>query len=157
MSSQVPGRSLRQLLLGTLVAGTAKVLPATTKQSLFTVAGGRVLVTSLIGVCTTVCTSTATTVSLGTTPTVGTASATGIATATAVTSSEVGTLVSLPAGAKGALLVGANAGTAVQGYGDGYVVSAGTIDITTSATNTGAFQWQLTYIPLDDGASVTAL
>jgi hypothetical protein len=39
----------------------------------------------------------------------------------------------------------------------GYIVPAGAISITTSATNTGAFKWTLTYVPLDDGASVAAV
>jgi hypothetical protein len=150
----------RLLHMGVKVDEPAAVLPATGTAHLFTVAGGRVIVTGLVGQCTTVCTSTATTVSVGVTPTTGTASTTGLCTATAVTSAEVGTLVSLPSGAKGALVVGtgATAGGAVQVQGPGgYVVQPGTIDITTSATNTGAFKWSLFYIPLDDGASVTAV
>lgn len=140
---------------GLKVEEPAAVLPATGTGHIFTVAGGKVFVTALIGTCTTVCTATATTVSIGTTPTTGTASATGLCTATAVTSSEVGTLCSLPGGAKGALVVGANAGVGVQAAGDtAYVVSPGTIDIVTSATNTGAFRWTLFYQPLDDGATV---
>jgi hypothetical protein len=30
------------------------------------------------------------------------------------------------------------------------------VRITTDATNTGAMKWSVTYIPLDDGAVVTA-
>jgi hypothetical protein len=159
VSALIHGNEVRQIIYGTTVEKDAAVLPATGADSLFTVTGGRVIVTSLIGECTTVCTSTATTVSVGVDPTTGTASATGVATATAVTSAEVGTLVSLPSGAKGALVVGtgATAGGAVQAQGPaGYVVQPGDITITTSATNTGAFKWALTYIPLDDGATVTA-
>lgn len=157
MSVLISGNQLRTILLGSKAEEPAAVLPATATAHLFTVAGGRVVITGLVGQCTTVCTATATTVSVGVTPTSGTASATGLCTATAVTSSEVGTLVSLPI-TKGALLVGANAGAGVQVNGAaGYVVEPGTVDITTSATNTGAFKWTLTYIPLDDGATVTAV
>lgn len=161
MASGIKGRQLRYLDLGYHVVEPAAVLPATATGHLFTVAGGRIIVTALVGTCTTVCTSTATTVSVGSTPTTGTASNTGLCTAVAITSAEVGTLVSLPSGAKGALVVGtgATAGGAVQVQGGaaGYVVNIGTIDITTSATNTGAFKWDLWYLPLDDGASVTAV
>jgi hypothetical protein len=158
MANFIDGTQQRLLHMGVKVEEPAAVLPATATAHLFTVSGGRVIVTGLVGQCTTVCSATATTVSVGVTPTTGTASATGLCTATAVTSSEVGTLVSLPSGAKGALVVGANAGSGVQVQGPGgYVVQPGTIDITTSATNTGAFKWTLTYIPLDDGASVTAV
>lgn len=151
------GKSLRKLLFGSKVEEPAAVLPATATAHIFTVSGGRVIVTGLVGQCTTVCTATATTLSVGVTPTTGTASTTGLCTATAITSAEVGSLVSLPQ-VKGALLANTVAGGAVQVNGsDGYVVQPGTIDITTSATNTGAFKWTLTYVPLDDGATVTAV
>lgn len=158
MANMIQGTQQRLLHMGVKVEEPAAVLPATGTAHLFTVAGGRVIVTGLVGQCTTVCSSTATTVSVGVTPTTGTASATGLCTATAITSKEVGTLVSLPSGAAGALVVGANAGGGVQVQGaGGYVVQPGTIDIVTNATNTGAFKWTLTYIPLDDGATVTAV
>lgn len=158
MASFLKGEQQRLLHLGNKVEEPAAVLPATGTAHLFTVSGGRVAITGLVGQCTTVCSATATTVSVGMTPAVGTASVASLATATAITSKEVGTLVSLPSGAPGALVVGANAGGAgqVQGPG-GYVVQPGTVDIVTSATNTGAFKWTLTYVPLDDGASVTAV
>lgn len=157
MTTIIQGDQLRTVLLGNKVEEPAAVLPATATAHLFTVSGGRVVVTGLVGQCTTVCTSTATTVSVGHTPLTGTASTTALATATAVTSAEVGSLVSLPI-TKGALLVNVLAGGAAQAPGSGgYVVPPGTIDITTSATNTGAFKWTLTYIPLDNGATVTAV
>lgn len=157
MSTYLSGKSLRALLFGTKVEEPAAVLPATATAHIFTVSGGRVVVTGLVGQCTTVCSATATTLSVGVTPTTGTASTTGLCTASAVTSAEVGSLVSLPQ-VKGALLANTVAGGAVQVNGsDGYVVEPGTIDITTSATNTGAFKWTLTYVPLDDGAVVTAV
>jgi hypothetical protein len=42
-------------------------------------------------------------------------------------------------------------------YGGLAVVSAGAITITTSATNTGAFAWAASYVPLVAGASVVAV
>lgn len=156
MANFIQGAQHLLLHLGYRVDKAAAVLPATATAHLFTVAGGRVLITGFLGECTTVCSGTATTVSVGVTPTSGTASNTGLATATAITSKEVGTLVSLPSGAAGALVVGANAGGAVQVQGPGgYIVQPGTIDITTSATNTGAFKWAMWYVPLDQGASVS--
>lgn len=160
MSVIVQGYQLRALELGTQVIKGPSVLPASTTSTLYTVAGGAVLITSFLGLCTTVCTATATTLSVGTAPTAGTASHTGITTATAVTSSEVGTWVGLGATAGGALIVGgANGAGASGGFAQGLqlpvVVSAGTITLTTSATNTGAFKWYLTYVPLDTGASVS--
>lgn len=157
MASLIKGKDNRFISLGTKVEEPAAVLPATATGHIFLVSGGRVVVTSLVGQVTTVCSATATTVSVGTTPTVGTANTTGLATATAITSLEVGSLVSIPL-TKGALQVGSNGGAAVQIMGDGgLVVPAGNIDIVTSATNTGAFKWTLTYYPYDDGASVSAV
>ena len=76
--------------------------------------------------------------------------------ATAVTSSEKGVWVGLGATAGAALIVGATAGLAeLAGPPSPLAVSAGTITLTTSATNTGAFSWYLAYIPLDTGASVS--
>lgn len=156
MSALIQGVQLRAILLGIKIDEPAAVLPATATGNIFTVAGGRVLITGLIGQCTTVCSGVATTLSIGLAPTAGTANATGLTTATAITSKEVGTLVSLPLTAGGGLVVGANAGAAGQLASHApYVVEPGSITITTNATNTGAFSWSLAYIMLDDGATVT--
>lgn len=154
MSALNSGKSLRQNTLGFRVERAASTIPATATQSIFTISGGRILVTGLLGEVTTVIGGVATTLSMVSTPTVG--SATTLTSATAITSREVGALASLPvAGAGGALTV-SNAGSLAQFPSAPWVVPAGTIGITTSATTTGAMKWSLTYIPLDDGASVTA-
>jgi hypothetical protein len=154
MTTIVAGTSLRLIELGTKVDEAAAVLPATATGHIFTVSGGRVAITALIGLCTTVCSATATTLAIGTTPSVGTASTTSLASATAVTSKEVGTMVGLGATAGAALIVGTNAASPLV-LPEPVIVSAGTIDITTSAANTGAFSWSCLYIPIDDGATVT--
>lgn len=160
MASSVPGTAQRLLEFGTRVAGAAKTLPAATvAQNLFTVSGGRVVITSLVGTCTTAVQNQLCTVTVGLTPTTGTADGAGLATAsTTIAAAEVGSLISLPSGAKGAAIAGVKAGTAGQTQGGGgYVVNVGAITITPSATNTGAYSWALTYVPFDDGASVVAL
>lgn len=155
MGNFIQGKSLRLIEYGTQVLKAATALPQTATSTLFTVTGGRVIVTSLVGTVSTAVQNQACTLALGTVPTTGTASSTGIATATSIINLEAGTHVYLPA-AKGALTVNANAGAAAQiASGSGYVVSAGTISWTTSASNTGAISWALTYIPLDDGAAVS--
>lgn len=156
MTTILQGTQLRLIEFGQKVDEPAAVLPATTTSHIFTVTGGRVAITALVGTCTTVCSATATTLAIGTTPTVGTASTTSLASAVAITSKEVGTMVALGATAGAALIVGTNAATPAM-LALPIVVSAGTIDLTTSATNTGAFSWSLLYIPIDDGASVTAI
>jgi hypothetical protein len=156
MANYIKGSALRELLLGVQVVKSAQTLPQTATSTLYTVAGGSVLVTGLLGLVSTVIGSTATTLSLGTVPTTGTAEAAGIATATAITSSEAGTWMGpLAASAKGgALAVGSDGGKAIF-LNTPFVVPAGTISWTTSASTTGAVTWYLTYVPLDTGASVS--
>lgn len=156
MAAFIQGAQIRLLEYGFQVAKAAQALPQTATATLFTVSGGRVVITSLAGTVSTVIGGTATTLALGTAPTVGTAATAGIASATAITSKEAGTHIWLPTAAGSALNVGTNAGSAAQLLGgQAYVVSAGTVTWTTSASTTGAISWALTYIPLDTGASVS--
>jgi hypothetical protein len=140
--------------LGIQVSKAAAVLPATTTQDIFTVVGGRVFVTCLVGEVTTVCSGTATNLKMTSTPSVG--SAVDIAANLAIASFEAG-----------AILVVEGDGTAIIGTATGagfapalnalpFILPAGTINIETSATNTGAMKWDLFYFPLDDGAYVTS-
>lgn len=155
MSSMVKGVQQRQLSFGYQVLKAASALPQTATGTLFTVSGGAVLVTGLFGLVTTVIQNQACTLALGTVPTTGTAGTTSLATATSIQAKEVGTWVGVQAasGVGGALVVGTNASVSVFNP-TAFVVSAGTISWTTSASNTGQMKWYLTYIPLDNGASV---
>jgi hypothetical protein len=156
MSAMVKGTQLRTLDFGYLVTKAAANFPQSATATLFTVSGGAVLVTSLIGIVTTVVAGSDPVLTLGTAPTVGTADTDGIATTTALTSQEVGTIVTVEksSGLGGALVVGSLAGSA--GFLDTpFVVSAGTITWTTGASKTGQMKWYLTYVPLDTGASVS--
>lgn len=159
MSVIEQGYQLRALIFGTQVTKAAAALPQTATATLFTVSGGSVLVTLLLGeVSGTAIQNQACTLALGTVPTTGTASSTGIATATAITNKEAGTWVAPQAssGAAGALVVGGNAGAALFLQAPmAFVVPAGTITWTTSASNTGKMAWYLNYVPLDTGASVS--
>jgi hypothetical protein len=156
MSVIIQGAQLRAIAFGTQVVKGAQALPQTATATLFTVAGGSVLVTSLLGQFTVAAGATVTTLALGTVPTTGTASSTGIATATAITSLEAGTWVGVQAssGKAGALVAGGNAGAALF-VATPFVVPAGTISWTTSASDTGSMKWYLTYVPLDTGATVS--
>jgi hypothetical protein len=153
----IQGTYLRKLNYGTLVTTAAAAFPQTATATLFTVTGGNIIVTCLLGEVTTVIgTDPAVTLGCGTPTIGGTLDVDGIATTTALTSAEVGTLVTVQpsSGLGGALVVGSLAGSAVF-PGDPFVVSAGTITWTTGASHTGAMKWYLTYVPLDDGASVS--
>lgn len=150
MSNILRSTGYRDLAFGLNVSKVTTVLPATAYGTLFTVTGGRVLITGLIGEFTIAADATATTVKVTGTPTTGTA--VDWTTATAVTSKEIGSQMTLPAAAGSALVVtNAGAGGQMQPKSP-YVAAIGTIGITTSATNAGSAKWTVFYVPLDSGA-----
>lgn len=165
MAAYIQGIALRTLRSGLLVKKLAQTPPNSgSSATLFTVAGGMVTVTSMVGRVSTVLSGTTGAVSLGATPTVGAAGAqvAGIAAATVVGGGEAGTAFAVAATIAGAPTTLANGGASgVAGKSpflaqSAFVVNAGIITITTSvATMTGAIDWYLTYLPLDDGASVS--
>ena len=155
------GSAMRDSILGQIVRTGAQTFPqgGPGTQTLFTVHTGAVLVTSFFGLVTTVPGSDPGFV-VGTAPTTGTAETNGIATTVALTE-EAGTwfsVVDTPTTSKpGALTIGAHAGNVTFGILAPFPVSAGTITATASNAVTGAINWYLTYIPLDEGAYVGAL
>jgi len=166
MPALLNAAQLFQAIYGQVVTGTAKTLPASGTGHLFTVSGGRVVVTSMTATVSTVVQAQACTVSVGNTPAGGSGANTSIATASAsVSGLALGAAFYVPAftsGSPSALAFtgasGVMSGTGVQLASGGIcVVPAGTVDWTTSATNTGAAAWSLTYVPYDAGATVTAL
>jgi hypothetical protein len=153
------GASARQILTGIRVPRSAAVLPATaTSTPYFTVAGGLVAVTSLVGICTAAGDATATTLLFSAVPTVGGANNMCGASAS-LASMVVGGLVSLDGTAITTALqaTAAGCGGNIGGMAKPIIVGIGTINAVTANTNaTLAFRWILTYIPLDDGASIVA-
>lgn len=140
-------------LLGIRVNKAAATLPATGNQTIFTVSGGRVLMTLLYGEVTTVIQAQANNLKVTSVPTVGTA--VDLAANLDVNADEAGTLYLVEG--DGTALIGANAGAAVTAIGFApLIIPAGVIRITTSATNTGATKWQMWYFPLDVGATVVS-
>jgi hypothetical protein len=142
----VKGYQLRELLYGSQVIKAAAVVPQSS-TALFTVSGGNVLVTSLIGFVTTVFTGTATTLSMG-------AGSPGITIhdATILTSAALGSFVT-PLVASGVATAGV-VGLSTFLPTSPLVVGAN-INYEASAGNTGQIEWYLTYVPLDTGASVS--
>lgn len=160
MSVIVSGDQMRALLLGIRVKKAAAVLPATTTQTLFTVTGGQVLITSLVGEVTTVFDGTVNSLNLTYDPTVGAVG--DLCAATVCTSDAAGTLYSITGVAADLMSAQKVTGTEVpthvyvQGFQTkGLIVESGVLGLKSTATDTtGATKWTLTYIPLDDGASV---
>lgn len=154
MSVIISGPQVRQVLLGTKVDRATATIPQTATGSIFTVTGGRILVTGLVGEVTTAIGGVATTLAVTSTPTTGTAVT--VASATAITSKEIGSIITLPVTAGTAAVVNnGGGGGQLPGHAP-YVIPVGALGITTSASTTGAIKWSLTYVPLDDGATVAA-
>lgn len=155
MSSTVPGTQLRRLNLGTRVFKDTGTLTSAT-LTLFTVAGGECLVTSMYGLVT-VSVTVANTYYLQLAPTTG-------ATAQLCTSLDIGTTDTV---AGSLLTFGASTATAppklmspstaAGGYGQALstVVTTGNIQHVSAGTD-GKITWVLTYVPLTDGASIVA-
>lgn len=152
MAVLTSGAQVRQTSLGILVNRATAALPATTTGSIFTVTGGRVLITSIVGEVTTVIQTQACNLKIVAVPTVGTA--VDMCADLNVSADEVGCLYGIT-GVPADALIGTNAGlTRVPDHG--LVVNTGAIRLTTNATNTGSVKWSLTFVPIDNGASVSA-
>ena len=146
------GQVLRNLLFGLAVERATAALPQTTASALFNVVGGRIAVLGIIGEVTTVIQTQANNTKIVANPTTG--SDTDMCAVLDITADEVGTLYSISGLASDALR-GTTAGS-VAGQDRPVVVAAGTIDLSCAASNTGAAKWVIFYVPLDDGAYVTA-
>jgi hypothetical protein len=153
-TSPSTAKAVRLGILGTKVDRATSALPATGDLTLFTVSGGRVIITSLVGEVTTVIQAQANAVKVKSVPTTGTAK--DISGTLDINGYEAGALVSLDGTALTTALSGTNAGGALVTKPGGIIVPIGSVKLNTAATNTGAMKWSITYIPYDDGASVAA-
>lgn len=150
-ASAMDGYALTQVYYGVRSDKATAVLPASTTGTIFTVAGGRVIILALIGEVTTIIQAQATTLKMVSTPTVG--SAIDLCTTADLSALEVGGRVALP-GAVGSALTKQNAGgLALQNVN--LLVPAGTIQLTTVATSTGSVKWSCWWIPFDQGATLS--
>lgn len=127
-------------------------LPATAAEALFNVHGGRVLVLKLIGEVTTIIQTQACNTKVTINPTTGTSG--DVASNLDISADEVGTHYIVEG--DGTALVGVNAGSGWSAVANPWIAPIGTIDLETAATNTGKVKWTILYIPIDDGAYVTA-
>jgi hypothetical protein len=143
-------------VIGVRVDRAASALPQTGSTAIFTVNTGGVLITSLIGKVATAFGATVTNLKLQYTPSGG--AATDLYTNVVVTSAAAGRTLTPNAAIGSALVLGAAghlAGAPLPG-GSGLYLPAGSLTMVTDASNTGTIGWQLTYIPYDVGATVTA-
>jgi len=151
MSDFLQGKAMRDLFLGRKVERATDNI--TTGEELFTIAGGRVMVTGIIGEVTTIMETKTINFKLVADPTTGTS--TDICSNLDLSADEVGTLYTV---------AGNNAATAMQRGESGsvpmqttpFAVAIGAIEATVGATHTGSIKWTLFYVPIDDGAYVEA-
>lgn len=151
MSVIIQGSQLRTLLLGnTPVASPSGAFAADTR-TIFTVAGGEVLVTALWGVVTTAITV-ANTVALHANPTVGTTGVIATATDIGTTDTAAGSVLGFRPQTDSAPDLALDAAAL-----SGIVVSTGDIEqVTTGTTPDGAVTWYCTWVPLTTGATLVA-
>ena len=155
MSTLIQGDQLRSLLVGVKVQRATATLPQTAAGALFTITGGKVLITSLVGEVTTVIQTQADATKLTFDPT--DAGATQDLSATLdITADAVGTLYSLTGTPATAMQDALNFLPSNKVLAQPLVLKPGSILLDCAASNTGSVKWDLTYIPLDNGASVAA-
>ena len=133
-----------------IVSRAKATLPATTQTAYFTVTG-RVMVTQIVGeVDTTAMDGTTTSIKLISNPTVG--ADVDLCAALVVTSDTVGTLYNITGTLADAMVATTSGAFAAQA--GAVIVTAGTIDLHTTATDAGETKWTVHYIPLDVGSTV---
>jgi len=135
-----------------IVSRTTATLPATTQTPYFTVTG-RVLVTQIVGEVTTIIQDQECSIDLWSNPTVGADVA--LCTATEIKTDAVGTLYTITGTLTDALI--ATTSGAVTSQANAILVTDGSIDLKTSATNTGATKWTIHYVPLDSGSTIVTV
>lgn len=150
MTTMISGSQLRTMLFGTAVSKSTGTLAATT-VSLFTVAGGKVLVTSLVGEVTTAITV-ANSYKLQHNPTVGATADLCAATDIGTADTPLGSLLGFQGLTGDSIVQGPGA---VPSLKQPIVLTAGVVESVSLGTD-GVILWKLTYVPLDDGASIVA-
>lgn len=155
MSSVVQGPQLRKLTLGNRTSKVTGTLTAAT-VTLFNVTGGECLITSMYGLVTTSVTV-ANTYYLQLTPTTGAAAQLCTSLDIGTTDTIAGSLLTFGASTATAPPKLMSASTATGGYGQplSAVVTTGAVQHVSAGTD-GNITWVLTYVPLTDGAAITA-
>jgi len=152
MSDYIAGKQLRKLQYGLKVDRATATLPQTTAGAIFNVLVGRVLLRQIVGEVTTVIQTQANNTKLTANPTTGTS--VDICAALDITADEAGCLYGI-SGLNTDALIGIDAG-AVPGQLRDVVLPVGTLDLDCAASNTGSVKWSVLYVPLDDGAYMSA-
>lgn len=148
MSVIIQGTQQRNLLFGSSPISKSTGTLAASTVALFTIAGGRVAITSLFGVVTTSITV-ANSYKLQNNPTTGDTSDIVAATDIGTTDTTAGTVLGFDGAPASSIVKGAG------GLGRPLFLPVGQIESVSAGTD-GAITWYLTYVPYDDGATVVA-
>ena len=154
MSDYIAGKALRKLLLGKKVDRATATLPQGDAGAIFTIAGGKVLMTGIVGEVT-VAIGGANATKLTANPTVATAGDTDLCATVEIDTCDVGDLLSITGTPTDTLLV-AHKGAVQMLLVKGIIMQTGTLDLDCVGSVTGSVKWTIFYIPIDDGAYVTA-
>lgn len=151
MTTMIQGDQIRAILLGQTASKATGTLAATTVP-LFTVAGGRVMVTAMWGLVTTAITV-ANSYKLQFNPTTGDTSDMCAATDIGTTDTAAGSILQFG-------LATTTAPPKLMSIGTGTgrldtVLTIGQIEHVSAGTD-GAITWSLTWVPLDSGATLVA-
>ncbi|MHC4728264.1 MAG: hypothetical protein ACYS17_13670 [Planctomycetota bacterium] len=128
-----------------------KTITSITTQDLFIVEGGPIKVVELIGVVTTVIQTQANNTKLLVDPTEP-ATDTDICAVLNITGDAAGTVYTITGTFANAMVATTNG--VVAGLATQFIVPVGTIEISCSATNTGAIDWYIRYQPLGPDSGV---
>lgn len=153
MTTMIQGDQLRTITFGLQVTRATAAITGVSTKGLFTVSGGLVLVTSLVGVVTTAVQAQATLTKIVATPTTGTVN--DLSGTLDLTGAIAGSLLGIT-GLAGDALVSSTGGGA-SNLRNPVAVNIGVIGVNTAASSTGSIRWILTYVPLENGASVAAV
>lgn len=137
---------------GIRIDKAATAITAISTKALFTVVGGNCEIRGLLGEVTTIVQAQANATKYIATPTVGTA--VDMCATVDVTGHEVGGLLTIT-GVLATAAVKGNAGAGAM-MTTPQCVAPGTIGIDTAASSTGAYKFSVWYVPLEDGAYITA-
>lgn len=139
--------------LGFHAAKATATLPQGTTQDIFTVTGGRVMVTLLLGEATTIFGAVANDISVQANPTTGTTYI--IASAIEGNALEAGGLMVVEGDGTALMITGKAVGAIISGTGR-WICPVGTIEFKCVGSTTGASKWDIWYFALDEGASVAS-
>ena len=162
MSEYVDNKALRKLLLGREVARAASVLPQTVVSPgtpYYTIYGGKVLVTGLVGEIVTANVGGACAVSWFHAPSGAIGTGALLTDATTITTWVVGDILSV-SGLLTAVMsptVHASSGVMLESGGKGILLMPGNLGMISTTSVAGNWKWTLTYIPIDDGAYIRAV